>query len=668
LGVRHWRLWNAQGTTPALKFVVGDLPEIVEQEIDGDAVPVEVRLPVTINGRIFPREDVDVWAFPARRGQTISCEVNAARLGSPLDSRLEVLDPGGRRIAENDDTFGADSFVRFTAPADGTYQVRIHDVNFRGGQAYVYRLTLTADPHVDRAYPLGGRRGSKVPFALTGQGLPAGPVTIDLPADAPADYAHRLTVNGKLTNSFPLDLDDLPEHRKAEANHPARAEPVSVPAVLNGRIGRPGEVDSWAVTARKGIAYEFDLRAARLGSPLDGVLTVLDAGKELARAEAGPGPGDPLLRFTAPADGTYVVRVQDRFPSRGGPDFAYRLRVTGPAVPDFRLRLAADALALDRGGQARLKVLADRLGGFAEPIGLTLDGLPPGVTATMTTIAARQSAVDVVLKAEATAPVRAGRVTVRGTAKVGDRTVTRTAVLPGPRGVPELDTVLLAVTVPTPFKIVGEYDMRWAARGTVHHRRYRLDRGGFEGPLQVSLADRQARHLQGVTGPTITVPAGATEFDYHVHLPPWMETGRTCRVVVMATGVIKDGGSEHVVSFSTPNQNEQVIAVIEPGQLGVEVDRPAVRAAPGRSVALPVRVTRGKSLQGPVKLELIVAEHLHGVTADPVVVPADKGAAEVAVRFAADVHGPFNLPVVIRATATDKGEPVVGEVKVEILP
>src|SRR5262249_22565784 len=83
LGVRHWRLWTSQGATPAMKFVVGDLPEVVEDEIEGDPVPVEVKLPVTINGRIFPREDVDVWSFSARKGQSITCEVQAARLGSP---------------------------------------------------------------------------------------------------------------------------------------------------------------------------------------------------------------------------------------------------------------------------------------------------------------------------------------------------------------------------------------------------------------------------------------------------------------------------------------------------------------------------------------------------------------------------------------------------------
>src|SRR5262249_58010972 len=123
--VRHWRVWTAQGATTAKAFVVGDLPEVVEHEIDGDPVPVEVRPPVTINGRIFPREDVDVWSFAARKGQTFTCVVDAARLGSPLDARLEVRDHQGRRVAESDDARGPDPLLRFTPPAPGTYHLRI---------------------------------------------------------------------------------------------------------------------------------------------------------------------------------------------------------------------------------------------------------------------------------------------------------------------------------------------------------------------------------------------------------------------------------------------------------------------------------------------------------------------------------------------------------------
>jgi hypothetical protein len=667
LGERCWRVWTAQGAAPALKFMVGDLPEIVEEEIAGEPVPVEVTLPVTINGRIFPRENVDTWSFAAGRGQTICAEVHAARLGSPLDSRLEVLDPQGRTIAENDDTFGADSFVRFTAATDGKYQVRIHDINYRGGQAYVYRLTLTADPHVDRAYPLGGRRGTTARFELAGQGLPREPVELALPADAEQDHSHNLTIAGKQTNAFLLDLDNLPEYTESEPNDdPAKVKPLPLPAMVNGRIDRPGDVDYWAFSARKGEAMDLELRAARLGSPLRAILTVCDAtAKELVRV--GDGNVDPRLRFTAPADGTYLVRVTDQFHSRGGPEYAYRLRLAPPGAADFRLQLATDDLAVQRGGEAKLKVQAERLNGHVEPIALRIEGLPPGVTAAPTIIPANQSAIEVSLRAEPSAKIHASRLTIHGSAKVGEKRITRTAALPASRGGFLLDTVLLTVTLPTPFKVVGDYDMRWAARGTVHRRHYRIERGGFEGPIEVSLADRQMRHLQGVTGPTITVPAGVNEFDYAIQLPPWMEMGRTCRACVMATAVLKDAdGTEQTVSFSSVQQNDQIVAVIEPGRLGVETDRTSLTVEPGKTVTLPVRIKRGKGLTGAAKVEAIIAPHLYGISAATVDIAADQPSGELAIDCAADAHGPFNAPLVIRVTILDKGEPVIGEATVQI--
>ncbi len=83
LGVRRARVWTAEGAASGLTFVVGELPEIIEDEIEGDPIPVSVKLPVTINGRIFPRQDVDIWSFSARKGQAITCEVNASRIRFP---------------------------------------------------------------------------------------------------------------------------------------------------------------------------------------------------------------------------------------------------------------------------------------------------------------------------------------------------------------------------------------------------------------------------------------------------------------------------------------------------------------------------------------------------------------------------------------------------------
>ncbi|HZY88904.1 MAG TPA: PPC domain-containing protein [Gemmataceae bacterium] len=661
-GPRRGRVWTSEGAASGLTFVVGELPEVVEEEIDGDPVPADVTLPVTVNGRIFPREDVDVWAFAARKGQAITAGVVAARLGSPLDSRLEVRGPDGRVIAENDDALGADSLVHFTADRDGKYQVRVHDANRRGGQNYVYRLTLTAGPYIDRVYPLGGRRGSKVRFELRGHGLSGGPAELTLPADAPAAYDARFSVGGTPSNPVRLGVDDLPEHLESEPNdEAAQAKRVTLPAVVNGRVDRPGDVDCWAFAARKGEAISLELRARQLGSPLQGVLTVHDgAGKQLARAEAVG--ADPALTWTAPADGNYVVRVADRFRSRGGPDFAYRLRLAPAPAPGFRLRLAADALTLPRGKEAKLKVSVERVGGFSGPITLTLDGLPAGVQAANATIGAGQPAVEVRLTAGPSAAIGPSRLRVRGTASVGGRTVTRLATTP------EADSVLLGVALPAPFKVVGAYDLRLAPRGGVFHRRYKVERGGYDGPLEIRLADRQARHLQGVTAPAVVVPPGQNEFEFAVHLPPWAETGRTSRSCVMAIGVIKDGAAEHTVSYTSAAQNDQVIAVVESGRLGLEAGVGSLAAAPGASVNVPVKVSRAKDLAGPVRVELVLPGHVRGLSAAPVVIPAGRSGATLTLRFGAGTIGSFNMPVVLRATLDTPGGPVVAEAKLEVVP
>ena len=176
---------------------------------------------------------------------------------------------------------------------------------------------------------------------------------IKLPADSLRDYLWRLPYGDhKAANPILLDLDDLPEMTESEPNNqPAQANKATLPAMLNGRIEAPGDVDWWSFTAHKGESLRLGLRAQQLGSPLQGVLTVCDAqGKELTHEEAAAGQLDPVMTFTPPADGLYCVRVADRFPTRGGPEFAYRLRIA-PATVGFHLQLTADVLTLPAAGR-----------------------------------------------------------------------------------------------------------------------------------------------------------------------------------------------------------------------------------------------------------------------------------------------------------------------------
>jgi hypothetical protein len=673
LGIRYWHVATSQGITAGKKFVIGDLPEVVEREVEGNPIPTAVTLPVTINGRIFPREDVDVWTFAAKAGRAVTCEVNAARLGSPLDSRLEVRDASGRPIAENVDAIGTDSRLRFVPDRDGIYEVRIHDVKFGGLQSYVYRLTITAGPVVDSVFPLGGQRGSSINVELSGANLPQVDVTIALRTDNQHSFAFQPQFDGKLAGTVRLELDDVPE--VIETVDVKQPQLVTLPVICNGRIALPGDIDEWSFIATKDEQYEFDLRASRLGSPLDSVLTLFDAaGKQLAQNDDfGKGQTDSRLTFKVPADGTYVVRIEDRLSSRGGPTFAYRLKISQPiATPaGFCLTLPADIATIERGKEFKLKIDVQRLGGFKDEIALTVKNLPAGVELSgPAKIDKGKNNVQLLLKAEEQAKVATGRLVVRGTAMIDGKQIEQRAVLALDAGRASVDELRLRVAVPTPFKFAGEFATKYASRGTVYTRYYTLERGGFEGPIEIRMADVQTRHLQGVTGSVITIPSKETEFEYSITLPPWMVIGRTSRTCVMAVGDVVDvDGTKHTVSFSSTTQNDQIIVLVDPGRLSVRTGSPSIRATPGGQVRVPFQIERAAGLKGPVKVAIVLPRHIQGVKGEEVEVSATGESGELLLTFRDGQSGPFNMPLIIRALMRDEeGNAVTAETPLTVVP
>jgi hypothetical protein len=226
----------------------------------------------------------------------------------------------------------------------------------------------------------------------------------------------------------------------------------------------------------------------------------------------------------------------------------------------------------------------------------------------------------------------------------------------------EIDLLSLAVAIPTPFKVVGEFETRYAARGSTFLRHFKIDRGGYEGPITVRMAERQVRHLQGVTGPVVLVPAGATEFDYPIKLPPWMEIGRTSRTAVMAVADVQDmDGATHRVSYTSHAQNDQVIVLVDPGQLDVRLDRKSIVAAPHANQEIPFHIGRGRGIEGVLEVRLVLPDHIQGLTSEPVLLGANETEGKLRLSFADSPLGPWNKPLTIRATAMSDGNPYTAE-------
>jgi hypothetical protein len=290
------------------------------------------------------------------------------------------------------------------------------------------------------------------------------------------------------------------------------------------------------------------------------------------------------------------------------------------------------------------------------------------VTVTPTKIAANQANAALIVQADASAAIGTSPLVIVGTATIDGKPTERQAVVPGSKFLPDEPNPRLTIAFPTPFKIIDQYVMTSAPRGETYRRKYTLDRAGFDGPIRVELADKQARHLQGVTGPVLIIPPGQTDFEYPAFLPPWMELGRTCRVCVMATAKLKDSvdGREHVVSFSSTEQNQQMIVVVAPGRLDLDLEKTSIRAEPGGEVRLNLKVSRSKQLTGAVKIEVVQLEHWKGLSAEPLLIPSSGDTGEIVLKFARDC-GPFNGPLLIRATATTPETPIVAEAKIELV-
>ena len=644
LGMRYWQVWTSQGGTAPRRFVVGDLPEVIEHEVAGDAIPHTVELPVTTNGRIYPREDVDLWTFTAKAGEAITCEVNAARIGSTLDSHLQIRDSEGRRIAENTDHFGSDSYVRFVAPADGTYQAAIQDVRFGGLQSSVYRLTITNGPHVDSIFPLGGQRGTNVSFYLLGQHVPADPISLPLPADGPDQQRMVIPVADTQQTAL-FDLGDFPESIEVEPNEEAASNPAQhAPIVFNGRISKPNDHDVWQLKVNEGQALEFAFRARWQGNPLNPLLVVSDTeGTELFRTE-------DRSTFTFAKAGTYRLQISERYPGRGGSRFSYRLQVSPPPAADFRLQPAQHAITLTRGGSAELTVNAVRIGGFAGEIKLTAEQLPEGVTASEGTIPANKNAGKLKLQAGPQQSIAATRIAVRGSAKLPSGDVTRPATYHLDAGAIEFDTVLLTTALSAPFKFTGEYKIPFALRGTTHYRRYQLDRGGFQGKLFASVADQQIRHQMGTTGTAIQIPAASDHFDYPLQVSTWTKVGLTGRTVIMVYGELVDfDGSRHTVAYSSATAPDQIMIQPSAGPISINLDTKSVISRADRPARVGVRIRRDPGLPLPVTLSVLHGDHMTGIDSSPVVLEPGQTEATLEIRFSGDA-GPFNAPLVVRAT------------------
>ena len=126
--------------------------------------------------------------------------------------------------------------------------------------------------------------------------------------------------------------------------------------------------------------YSLTLSAELLNSPLSPSLTLLDASGQVLANNAGiGGRRNAIIDYSFNQPGVYAVRVED-IAGNGGAGYVYHLDARR-TTPDFAISVTPDNPNIGRGGTVLLEVTLQRRVGFTEPIQLSVENLPPGITA-----------------------------------------------------------------------------------------------------------------------------------------------------------------------------------------------------------------------------------------------------------------------------------------------
>ncbi len=350
-GVRYFRVYDANGASGLLPFIVDQCEDAIEAEPNdhyNKAQAVE-KLPISIHGCLEKNGDVDTYQVTLAQGQTLVASLDGQRyLNSPMDADLQVLTARGVVLAQQMDHHGLDPELHFTAPSDGVYLIRVlafpdtpnSTIAFAGGEKFVYRLMLTHSAYLQRTVPACLSNQRENALQLFGVNFGGEGKSVTVPAVTAAVQHSNLSLPG-MQGFLDLPVTAGAIFLDAEPNSSQQPQSIGVPSITTGMIDTAKDQDAFVFSSPASRRWRIAVDAKSIGSSLDAVLTVSNnEGKQLATNDDVGEDRDPSLSFVAPAEGKFTVAVHDMY-REGGPKHWYRLSIE-PEAADYSISVASD--------------------------------------------------------------------------------------------------------------------------------------------------------------------------------------------------------------------------------------------------------------------------------------------------------------------------------------
>ena len=544
VGVHEARVMTRLGISSSRAFTVGTLDEVVRTKPNtslADAMELQIN---TICNAVMTQRAVDYYSFEGRQGERIVVDCATRGIDSKLNAVLIIADAAGRDLLVERRGGSLD----FTVPEEGRYVIKVHEITFKGGPAYYYRLAL--------------------------QKLPSEASVVRLPST-------------QTVNSFswpPTGLPEKPELTEQEPNSPESPQKISLPCDIAGHFFPAADVDVFEFEAKKGEVWWVEVASERFGLPTDPAIVVqrverTDNSQTLTDvaefsdipspvrvssngyAYDGPpynaGSADVLGQLEIKEDGIHRLQLSDQFGgTRNDPRNEYRL-VVRKAAPDFALvswalhmelrngdrNAVSKPLALRGGATMALEVVAIRRDGFEGEIELFMEGLPEGITAQGLKIPSGQSRGMMLVTADPNAPRAFGNVTFSGRANIDGETVTRPCRLasmawPIPDAWSDLPSPRLLADVPIS---VSGFDFAPLTIAPTTRDAYSVTAGE---KLTIPLAQTRRSEFSGAAMKCRTMGAGFEGV-------PMFDVALTAdsSEVVLDTATLKTQPGEYVIAF-----------------------------------------------------------------------------------------------------------------------
>jgi hypothetical protein len=426
-GIHEARLMTRLGISSSRVFSVGTLPEVSQSTPNTSLAKAMALKANSICNAVMTDKSIDHYSFDAQKGHRFIVNCSSRGIDSKLDAVLIIADAEGRDLVVE----RRGGTLDFTATNDGKHVLKIHDLTFKGGPAYFYRLTL-------QELPLG-------------EPVPSFPSTRTVSSFSwPPE---GLAMSSVLSEVEPNNLH-------------AQAQKISLPSDISGSFYPAADVDTFEFMATKGDVWWVEVASERLGRPTDPSVIVQHVAfdgkqekltdvtefsdivspmKPSSNGYAYDGPPydggslDILGRLEIKEDGVHRIQISDLFGgTRKDARNIYRL-ILRKAAPDFALagwglhmelrngdrNAVSKPLALRNGITVAIEVVAVRRDGFDGDIELVMEGLPDGVTAQGLKIPAGKTRGIMLVTAHEDAPKGLANVAFYGKSLVGGGEVKR---------------------------------------------------------------------------------------------------------------------------------------------------------------------------------------------------------------------------------------------------